>query len=531
LAADVVLINGNVLTMDQARPRAQAIAVWRGRILLVGDNDAVRAEAGPATRVIDLGGKTVLPGLNDNHCHPMGYGFALEAVDASPSVAAKLADILERFRQAASSAAPGAWLRGRGYDDTRLDVRRHPTRWDLDPVTGDHPAILTRTCGHMSVVNSKALQLAGITRDTPDPEGGRIVRDEHGEPTGLLQERAQELVRRLIPEPTVEDIKRALVAAGKQFLAMGITSVAEAGISKPEELRAYQELRREETLPVRTYLMMLIDDTLEPIERLGLCTGLGDEWLRIGPLKLLQDGSGGGRTALMSVPYPGEPDNYGIAVYSQEQLDEAFLRVAKLGCQGAAHAIGDRAIDMILTAFERALAAYPQPDPRWRIEHCGLLRPDLLDRMQRLNVLAVPQPSFVYYLGDSYLRNFTEEQLALSYPCRAWLDRGIVAIGSSDTPVVPAHPWVNIRSAVTRLTQDGQRMGPEQGVSVGEALRMFTVNGAYGSFEERIKGSITPGKLADLIVIDRDPHQVAPEELHAIRNELTMIDGKVVYEA
>jgi len=357
------------------------------------------------------------------------------------------------------------------------------------------------------------------------------VRDEHGEPTGLLQERAQELVRRLIPEPTVEDIKRALVAAGKQFLAMGITSVAEAGISKPEELRAYQELRREETLPVRTYLMMLIDDTLEPIERLGLCTGLGDEWLRIGPLKLLQDGSGGGRTALMSVPYPGEPDNYGIAVYSQEQLDEAFLRVAKLGCQGAAHAIGDRAIDMILTAFERALAAYPQPDPRWRIEHCGLLRPDLLDRMQRLNVLAVPQPSFVYYLGDSYLRNFTEEQLALSYPCRAWLDRGIVAIGSSDTPVVPAHPWVNIRSAVTRLTQDGQRMGPEQGVSVGEALRMFTVNGAYGSFEERIKGSITPGKLADLIVIDRDPHQVAPEELHAIRNELTMIDGKVVYEA
>lgn len=531
MAADVVLLNGNVLTMDPARPRAQAVAVWRGRILLVGDNDAVRAEAGPTTRVIDLDGKTVLPGLNDNHCHPMGFGLALEWVDASPAAAGTLAELLERFRDAARKVPPGAWLRGRGYDDTRLDVRRHPTRWDLDQVTGDHPAILTRTCGHMSVVNSKALQLAGITRDTPDPEGGRIVRDEHGEPTGLLQERAQELVRRLIPEPTVEDIKRALVAAGKQFLAMGITSVAEAGISKPEESRAYQELRREQALPVRTYLMMLIDDTLEPMEKLGLRTGLGDEWLRIGPLKLLQDGSGGGRTALMSVPYPGEPDNYGIAVYTQEQLDEAFRRVARLGCQGAAHAIGDRAIDMILTAFERALSAYPQPDPRWRIEHCGILRPDLLERMQRLKVLAVPQPAFIYYLGDSYLRNFTEEQLALSYPCRAWLDRGIVAIGSSDTPVVPAHPWVNIRAAVTRLTQDGQRMGPEQGVTVDEALRMFTINGAYGSFEERIKGSLTPGKLADLIVVDRDPREVEPEELHTIRNELTMIDGKVVYEA
>jgi predicted amidohydrolase YtcJ len=531
LAADTVLLNGNVLTMDTEQPRAQAIAVWRNRILVVGDNDAVRAAAGSGTRVIDLAGKTVLPGLNDNHCHPIGYGFALQWLDTSPARVRTLAELLERFREAARQAPPGAWVRGRGYDDTRLDVRRHPTRYDLDQVTGDHPAILIRTCGHMSVVNSVALRLAGITRDTPDPEGGRIVRDEDGEPTGLLQERAQELVRRHIPEPTVEDIGRALVTAGKQFLAMGITSVIEAGISKPEELQAYQQLRREQALPVRTSLMMLIDQTLEPMEALGLRTGMGDEWLRIGPLKLLQDGSGGGRTALMSVPYPGEPDNYGLAVYSQEQLDEAFLRVARLGCQGAAHAIGDRAIDMILTAFERALAACPQPDPRWRIEHCGLPRPDLLDRMQRLQVLAVPQPAFVFYLGDSYLRNFTEEQLALSYPCRAWLDRGIVAVGSSDTPVVPAHPWVNIRSAVTRLTQDGQRMGPEQAVTVDEALRMFTVNGAYASFEERVKGSITPGKLADVIVVDRDPHAVEPEELHTIRNELTMIDGTVVYEA
>ncbi|MBX6341667.1 MAG: amidohydrolase, partial [Thermomicrobiaceae bacterium] len=519
-----------VLTIDPARPRASAVAVLNDQILLVGDDADARAEAGPRTRVIDLGGRTLLPGLNDNHCHPMGYGFALGWVDASPSAVAALDDLLARFRAAAAETPPGAWVLGRGYDDTRLDVQRHPTRHDLDRAVPDRPAMLIRTCGHIAVVNSAALRLAGITRETPDPAGGEIDRDASGEPTGILRERAQDLVRKVIPEATVDDIKRALVAAGRKFLSLGITSVGDAGIRKPEELRAYQELRREGQLPVRTFLMMIIDDTLDPIERLGLTTGLGDEWLRIGPAKLLQDGSGGGRTAAMTEPYPGEPDNYGIAVYTQEQLDDAFRRVAAAGLQGAAHAIGDRAIDMVLTAYERALALHPQPDPRWRIEHCGLLRPDLLERMRRLNVIAVPQPSFVYYLGDSYIRNFSEERLALAYPCRAWLDMGITAIGSSDAPVVPADPWINIRSAVTRLTQDGQRMGPEQAVTVDEALRMFTVNGAYGSFEEHLKGTITPGKLADLIVVDRDPREVPPEELHTVRVDLTMIDGRVAYE-
>lgn len=530
MPADIVFLGGVVLTMDSRLPEATAIAVHNRRITFVGNDDDIDGQIGPDTTVIDLDGRTMMPGINDNHCHPMGFGASLGWIDASPSNVRSISEVTALFGEAASRAVPGSWLRGRGYDDTRLDEHRHPTRWDLDGATGDFPALLTRTCGHMSVANTVALNLAGITRDTPDPDGGEIDRDDDGEPTGLLREHAQGRVRHLIPRPTVSDIKQAIVAAGNHFLSMGITSVAEAGISSSDQLQAYQELRKSEELPVRTYLMMMIDDTLEPLAKLGIRTGFGDEWLRIGPAKLLQDGSGGGRTAAMTRHYPDQPDNFGITIHTQEQLDERFAAVAKAGFQGAAHAIGDRAIDMIVSAYERALAKYPQHNARWRIEHCGMMTPRLLARMKQVELLAVPQPAFIHYLGDSYLENFSEDALDLAYPGRSWFDLGITAIGSSDTPVVPADPWMNMRAAVTRLTQDGQLLGPSQGVTVDEALRMFTVHGAIGSFEESIKGSIAPGKLADLIVIDRDPREVDPVDLHTIRTDLTMIDGRIVFE-
>ncbi|MCX2726475.1 amidohydrolase [Thermomicrobium sp. 4228-Ro] len=531
MVADLVLRNANVLTLDPAQPRAQALSVWRGRILAVGDEDRVLEDAGPGTRILDLAGATVLPAFDDAHCHPIGLGLALEWVDVSPEAAPTLARLLDRLAEAARSLPPDRWLLARGYDDSRLDVRRHPTRWELDTVTGDRPAIVIRTCGHMLVANSAALARAGITRETPDPEGGRIVRDETGEPTGLLQERAQELVRQLLPEPTISDLERALRRAGERFLSLGIASVTEAGIGRPEELLAYQNLRERGELPVRSRVMLLIDQLLEPAERLGLRSGFGDDWLRIGPFKLFQDGAGGARTAAMSVPYPGEPQNYGIAYYTQEQLDDAFRRVARLGCQAAAHAIGDRAIEMVLTAYERALADYPLADHRWRIEHCGMLRPDLLQRLARLGVVAVPQPGFGYYLGDAYLRNFSDEWLALAYPTRAWLERGIAVAFSSDAPVIPPDPWVGIQAAVLRRTRTGQPFGPQQRVDTLEALRLYTAGGAYAHFEEDRKGRIAPGFLADLVVVDRDPLAVDPEELPAIRTLVTIVDGRVAWEA
>jgi predicted amidohydrolase YtcJ len=532
VTADLIFLNGPIVTVDDAKPSAEAVAVRGTRIARVGSAEEVRAEAGPGTRVVDLGGRALLPGFNDNHTHPMMFGEALEWIDATPGAAGTLAALQDAFRAAASGRGVRAdgWLLGRGYDDSRLDVRRHPTRHDLDAATGGRPAFLVRTCGHLAVANSAALTRAGIGADTPDPEGGRIDRDERGEPTGVLRETAMELVRRCVPAPSVADIKRHLRAAVERFLAYGITSVGEARIRASDELAAYQELRAAGELGVRVFTMMLIDETLEPLERLGLRTGFGDDRLRLGPAKVFQDGSLGGRTAAVSEDYLDSPGNRGIAIYDQAGLDERFARAHAAGFQMAAHAIGDRAIAMILTAYERALAARPRPDARPRIEHCGLCTPEILDRMARLGVVAVPQPAFLHYLGHSYLGSVSQERLDCAYPVRAWFDRGIVAVGSSDVPVVPCDPFVNLEAAVTRRTQDGVAIGPGQAVTVEEAIRMFTLHGAYASFEEGAKGSITEGKLADLVVLDRDPRAVASEELHTLRADLTVLDGEVVFE-
>ena len=534
MPADLIFRNGNVITIDDARPTAEAVAVVGNRIARVGTNEEVRAEIGPGTRVVDLAGRTLLPGFNDNHTHPISFGIALSLIDARPTAVPTLASLQAAFRAAASSPSGngrGDWLLARGYDDTRLDVHRHPSRFELDEATGGRPAFLTRTCGHLGVANSAALARAGIGHDTPDPAGGKIDRDPHGEPTGLLRETAMRLVQDQIPRSTRAQMKEALRTAGRRFLAHGITSVGEAAIRTSDEFAAYQELVRGGELPVRVYTMMLIDDTLADLAALGLRTGWGDDWLRIGPAKLFQDGSGGGRTAAMTTGYVNDPGNFGITIYDQEGLNRRFRRAHAAGFQLAAHAIGDRAISMILDAYELVLTEAPKPDHRFRIEHCGMCTPEIVDRLARLGVLAVPQLNFIFELGDSYMQNFTPEQLAYSYPARTWFDRGVVAVGSSDVPVVDCDVLTNLRSAVTRLTANGRRMGPEQGVTIDEALRMFTLHGAFASFEERSKGSIARGKLADLVVLSGDPRSVAAEELPSLRVETTVIAGRVAYEA
>ncbi|MCC2629709.1 MAG: Amidohydrolase 3 [Thermomicrobiales bacterium] len=358
MPADLVFLNGTVITVDDDQPTASAVAVVGNRIARVGSNDEIRDEVGPATRVVDLEGRTLLAGFNDNHTHPISYGLGLSLIDARPGTVPSLTGLQEAFRAAAMTTPTTVregWLLARGYDDSRLDVRRHPTRQELDAATGGRPAFLTRTCGHLGVANSAALARAGITRTTPDPEGGQIDRDKRGEPTGLLRETAMSLIQEQIPRSTRAELKDALRAAGERFLAFGITSVGEAKIRTSDELAAYQELAAAGELPVRVFTMMMIDDTLDALSRLGMRTGWGDAWLRIGPAKLFQDGSGGGRTAAMTTEYVNDPGNRGITIYDQEGLNERFGRAHEAGFQLAAHAIGDRAITMILDAYEQAL--------------------------------------------------------------------------------------------------------------------------------------------------------------------------------
>ena len=323
---DLLLLNGRVLTMDPAQPAASAVAIRMGRIAFVGDDAGAEATAAPGSEVIDLAGRTAIPALNDAHAHPMSVGFALLDLDLSPERNASIADIQGLVREAASARPPGTWIIGRGYDDARLAEGRHPAREDLDAVAPDHPVVLMRMCHHIGAANSAALRLANVSSGTADPEGGLFDRDVHGEPTGVLRETALTLVRSHIPEPTEQDIMDALEAGGREFLRNGVTSAVEAGIRDPRELRAFQRLREHGKLPIRAYLMMLIDETLDDLIALGIQTGFGDEWLRIGPAKLFSDGSIGGRTAMMHKPYEGQPDNFGLWMMPPDVLKAKVRR-------------------------------------------------------------------------------------------------------------------------------------------------------------------------------------------------------------
>ncbi|MBX6342607.1 MAG: amidohydrolase, partial [Thermomicrobiaceae bacterium] len=405
-----------------------------------------------------------------------------------------------------------------------------PTRSDLDPVSPEHPVLITRACGHIGVANSRALALAGIDRSTPDPEGGTIDRDASGEPTGVVREAALALVREHIPAPTVEETMEAIVLAGRQFLKDGVTSVAEAGIANATQLRAYETLAREGRLPVRTYLMMLIDDTLEPLARLGVQTGLGDVWLRIGPAKIFLDGSIGGRTARMSQPYEGEDDNLGLWMQEPRLMQEKLIAAHKAGFQCCAHAIGDAAIHLLLDAYEEALREAPRPNHRHRIEHSSILRPDLIERIQRLGVIPVPGTSFLHAFEKAYVQNLGMDRIRYAYAMRTFFDRGIVAPASTDAPVVSTSAMIGIQTMVTRRSEEGDVIWPEERITLEEAIRAYTYNGANASFEEGIKGTIAPGKLADLTVLETDLRQVEPEALGQVRVDLTVVDGEVVYD-
>jgi len=395
IGADLVVLNANIITMNDRQPRAEALAVKNGRIVYVGSSEEAGKYVGEGTRVIDAEGRTIAPGFIDTHIHLIGFGFSLMWIDLRDVTS--IEELKRRVRERVKSTPVGKWIIGRGWDQEKFVEKRYPTRWDLDEVAPEHPVILRRVCGHICVVNSKALEIAGITRDTPDPEGGKIDRDESGEPTGILRERAMALVWDKIPPPTIDEALKAAEMACREALKHGLTSVHFVSAT-PEELRVLQLLRRKMgRLPIKISLYIR-GDVLEHMVKLGVIRGFGDEYLKINGVKLLVDGSLGARTAALREPYrddPVNPNNTGILVMSRDELYRAVKLAHEAGLQCAIHAIGDRAVEMVLDVVEQVLRELPREDHRHRIEHASVMSGELIERMARIGMVASVQPRFI----------------------------------------------------------------------------------------------------------------------------------------
>lgn len=543
--ADLIFLNGFVHTVNDRDDVAEALAVRGDRILAVGGRDDVLAHRGPRTRVVDLRGGSLLPGFIEAHCHLPVIGLWGAGIDCKYPAVRSIEEICRAVADRARAAPPGAWIRGRGYDHLKLAEGRHPTRHDLDRACPDRPVQIVRTCGHISAVNSKALEMAGITAATPDPPGGQIDRDERGEPTGVLRESAHMAMLKLARYEDHE-VDEALERSARLLLSQGITSAHDAGGYGASTLNAMARAARDGRMKLRVYAMMWsltdVEPFLDAAAGLGITTGVGDDRFRIGPYKIMVDGSSSGPTAGTREDYASDPGNRGILYYTQEQVNEHYRRAARQGFQLTAHAVGDRGIEMVLDGIEAAMraagvrpgarsaAGLPLPLGRNRIEHCAMCFPDLMERVQRLGIVPVAQPVFFHEFGDGYVRNYGPERAARMFPCKSFLRRGIPVAGSSDAPVTHSHPLLGLSVAVTRRTMSGQVVGPAEALTISEAIRIYTRGGAYAEFAEDRKGSLEVGKLADLVWLGAPIHRVPPDELPDVPVAMTVVGGEIVHE-
>ncbi len=530
-SADLLLVNGRLLTMAARRPRAGAIAVAGGRILALGDTDEIRDLAGPGATVVDLRGRTLLPGLIDSHCHLSKYGLLQYGFDCKARQTRSIRDLQRGIAALAGTRPPGTWIRARGYDQTRLAERRHPTRWDLDAAAPQHPVYLVRTCGHIGVASSRGLELAGVRDETPDPPGGHFERAD-GRLTGLMYEGAQGPVV-AASRASGEEMATALEAAEEAWLRAGVTTAVDCGgveghVQGWQRRHLAGHLRLRVTLAVLMGLGRQQGQTFLDTE---LCTGFGDDRLRIGPFKVMVDGSSSGPTAATREPYCSLPDYHGQLNVTQDELDTLFADAHRAGYQLTMHGVGDRAVEMGLNAIERALRLGGPARIPHRIEHCAMAPADLRARLKALSVVPVVQPYFFWEFGDGYLRNYGVERGGSMFPIRSFLAEGIEVAGSSDAPVSAHQPLQAMQSAMTRRTMDGQVVGRHERVDLTDALRLYTSNGARATGEQANRGSLEPGKVADLVVLGGNLEMTPIEEVGAVPVDLTIVGGEVVHAA
>jgi predicted amidohydrolase YtcJ len=568
--ADLIFRGGTIVTVDPQNRIADAVAVRGDRIVYVGDSAGLADWQGPRTRVVDLGRRTLLPGLIEAHCHVAGLGAFERSINLKWPNVRSVEDVKARIAEAARAQAPGRWIVGRGYNQLKLAEGRHPNRFDLDAAAPDHPVLLVRACGHIVAVNSRALALAGIGAATADPPGGLIDRDEHGAPSGVLRERAAEPVRRAA-ERTAEEHRADYRLGCETLVKMGYTSAHEMG--RPvalDQLRAWHAADGHR-LRVFAVVSKLGDEQLLPDVGGPLYFGQGDLHFRVGHYKLFADGSSSGPTAATRQPYASNPASRGIVIWPPEVVTESYLRANRLGFPVTAHAVGDRGIDIVLAGQEAALRDRPRaglaaaarelagvgaggttgasgegpagwPDglpgmaptygapPRHRIEHCAMAMPDLRRRIRAAGVIPVAQAVFLWEYGDGYLHDYGPERGAAMFPIRSLLREGIPVALSSDAPVTTAEPMRGLSVALTRKSQSGQVVGPEERIGILEAIRCYTLHGAFAELAEDLKGSVEVGKLADLTLLGGPILEMGPDELVDVPTDMTVIGGKVAYE-
>ncbi|MGH7765823.1 MAG: amidohydrolase, partial [Candidatus Binatia bacterium] len=538
---DLVLFNGKIRSFAAAGATYEALAAAGGRIVATGASDGVRRLAGPDTQEIDLQGRTAIPGLTDTHVHLAEKGTAeMELVDCRDfyTDAHSIADILERLAERAADTPKGSWIVAHGspMQDFRLEDKRFPRRHDLDRALPDHPASVSFGA-HITVGNSKALAAAKITRDTPDPAGGAIRKDpQTGEPTGELHERAQLILKKVAPAFNYLQLKDGIVFALNQCLERGVTTVHDI-VRSGEPVRAYQEIYREGRLPARVSLLpRVIESHIESksLIELGLITGFGNEWLRVAGVKMSIDGGITGRNACFYDPYEDDDHNHGIIRIQQDELNETVLRCHNAGLRCCVHAIGDRAFDMALDAYENAIQTSPRKDHRHRIEHMGnwLSTPERMQRMVRSGIIAIPNIAIGYYVGDAILDCLGEKRLTKAFPFRTLLKNGVTIAGGSDSPGYwPVDPLRDIAACVSRKMRWGDVWVPEERIALAEAFAMHTTTAAYAGFEENDKGTLEAGKLADIAVLVEDPFAIAPERIKDLKVGMTLVGGEVKYRA
>ena len=531
LVADTIIINAVVHTMDPAQPVAEAVAIYGNRIVAAGSTNDIRKLAGPNTRTIDAKGRLLLPGFNDAHTHFLSGGFQLSSVDLRDANSPQ--EFAARIKAFAEKLPKGRWVTGGDWDHERWPDAKLPTKELIDSFTAETPVFVNRLDGHMALANSLALKLAGVTRETVDPPGGVIVRDKSGEPTGVLKDAAQNFVWKVVSPATFEEKLDAARAATNYAAKLGVTSVQD--MSAGDDVGIYQTLLDRGELKTRIYAVSPLP-SWERVARMGVRAHFGSEMLRVGGLKGFADGSLGSTTALFYEPYRDDPSTSGIAgdeMYPEGVMLKRVSEADRAGLQVMIHAIGDRANDLILSIYEQVERENGKRDRRFRIEHAQHLRAQDIPRFARDGVIASMQPYHAIDDGRWAEKRIGKERIKTTYAFRSLLDSGATLAFGTDWTVAPLNPLLSIYAAVTRRTLDGKNPNgwvPEQKITVEETVRAYTLGSAYAEFQENVKGSITAGKLADIVLLSRDIFKIDPNEIESVKVVMTMVDGRVVFE-